>query len=374
MSAALPSVAPSAGLRVRIVGTGLIGASLGMALSRKGFQVSLDDPSPTAAALARDLGAGALAADTVGVPDVVVVAAPPDVVADVVAQELRQWPNAVVTDAASVKGAVLRALQEKGVDLSRYVGSHPMAGRERSGVVAAQGDLFEGRSWVVAPGPQASVGAIALVRQIATAAGSAVLVMTPDEHDAAVASVSHVPQIAASLVASRLRDLPSGAVALSGQGIRDVTRIAASDPSMWTQILAANAPAVRGVLESLADELDGVLVALRHLESDSDGGSVGARAVLARTVADGNAGHARIPGKHGAAPTTYATVVVVVPDEPGALGRLLRDVGEAGVNMEDLHLEHGVGQPFGLAELSVLPAANAPLMTALRSLGWRVHE
>jgi prephenate dehydrogenase len=378
MSAAVPS----GGLRVRIVGTGLIGASLGIALSRKGFQVSLDDPSPTAAALARDLGAGVLAADTIiedGTPDVVVVAAPPDVVAAVVAQELSRWPDAVVTDAAGVKGAVLTALQDialqdKGVDLSRYVGSHPMAGREKSGAVAAQAGLFEGRSWVVAPGPQASAGAIDVVRQIAEAAGSAVLVMTPDEHDAAVAAISHVPQIAASLVASRLRDLPFGAVALSGQGIRDVTRIAASDPGMWTQILAANAPAVRRVLESLAEELDAVLVALRHLESDPDGGSVGARAVLARAVADGNAGQARIPGKHGAAPTTYATVIVVVPDEPGALGRLLRDVGEAGVNMEDLHLEHGVGQPFGLAELSVLPAAVQPLMTALSSLGWPVHE
>ncbi len=361
-------------LRVRIVGTGLIGASLGIALSHKGFQVSLDDPSPTAAALARDLGAGVPAADIVGDPDVVVVAAPPDVVAAVVARELRQWPNAVVTDAASVKGAVLRALQDKDLDLSRYVGSHPMAGREKSGVVAAQGDLFEGRSWVVAPGPQASAGAIEMVRRIATAAGAAVLVMSPDEHDAAVAAVSHVPQIAASLVASRLRDLSSGAVALSGQGIRDVTRIAASDPSMWTQILAGNAPAVRNVLELLAADLDGVLVALRHLESDADRDSVGARAVLARTVADGNAGHARIPGKHGAAPTTYASVVVVVPDEPGALGRLLHDVGEAGVNMEDLHLEHGVGQPFGLAELSVLPAAVEPLMKALTALGWPVHE
>jgi len=378
----MTAAARSDGLRVRIVGTGLIGASLGIALSRKGFQVSLDDPSPTAAALARDLGAGVLAADTViedGTPDVVVVASPPDVVAAVVARELSRWPDAVVTDSAGVKGAVLTALQDialqcKGVDLSRYVGSHPMAGREKSGAVAAQAGLFEGRSWVVAPGPQASARAIDVVRQIAEAAGSAVLVMTPDEHDAAVAAVSHVPQIAASLVASRLRDLPFGAVALSGQGIRDVTRIAASDPGMWTQILAANAPAVRRVLESLADELDAVLVALRHLESDPDGGSVGARAVLARAVADGNAGQARIPGKHGAAPTTYATVIVVVPDEPGALGRLLRDVGEAGVNMEDLHLEHGVGQPFGLAELSVLPAAVQPLMSALRSLGWPVHE
>jgi prephenate dehydrogenase len=365
----------AAGLRVRIVGTGLIGASLGMALSRAGFQVSLDDPSPTAAALARDLGAGVLAADTVGAPDVVVVAAPPDVVADVVAAELSRWPEAVVTDAASVKGAVLTALQDRGADLSRYVGSHPMAGREKSGAMAAQGDLFEGRSWVVAPGPQATAEAVDRVRQIAQAAGSAVLIMTPDEHDAAVAAVSHVPQIAASLVASRLRDLPSVAVALSGQGIRDVTRIAASDPGMWTQILAGNAPAVRGVLESLAEELDAVLVALRRLESDPDNrGSVGARAVLARTVADGNAGYALIPGKHGAAPTTYATVIVVVPDEPGALGRLLHDVGEAGVNLEDLHLEHGIGQPFGLAELYVLPAAVQPLITALRSLGWSVHE
>jgi len=364
----------SDGLRVRIVGTGLIGTSLGMALSRKGFRVSLADTSPTAAALARDLGAGVLASDVTDAPDLVVVAAPPDVVAAVVAQELRQWPDAVVTDAASVKGSLLTTLRDIGADLSRYVGSHPMAGRERSGGVAAQADLFEGRSWVVAPGPEASEGAIDMVRQIAVAAGSAVLVMTPEEHDAAVAAVSHVPQIAASLVASRLRDLSSVAIALSGQGIRDVTRIAASDPSMWTQILSGNAPAVRAVLESLAEDLDAVLAALRHLESQPDGGAVGARAVLAKAVADGNAGQARIPGKHGTAPTTYATVIVVIPDEPGALGRLLRDVGEAGVNMEDLHLEHGVGQPFGLVELSVLPAAAQPLIKALTALGWPVHE
>ena len=155
------STATSSGeLRVRIVGTGLIGASLGMALCRKGFRVSLDDTSPTAAALARDLGAGALAVDTADIPDVVVVAAPPDVVAAVVAQELMRWPDAVVTDAASVKGSVLSALQDMGADLTRYVGSHPMAGRERSGAVAAQPDLFEGRSWVVAPGQQASAAAI----------------------------------------------------------------------------------------------------------------------------------------------------------------------------------------------------------------------
>ena len=378
-----------AGVHVRIVGTGLIGTSLGLALSRTGALVSLDDPSTTACALARDLGAGVMAAEVTAAPAVVVVAAPPDAVAAVVVRELAAWPEAVVTDVASVKLAVLDEVSALGGDLRRYVGSHPMAGRERSGAIAAQADLFEGRSWVVAPGPDAGEEATAAVRDLALAVGAAPTRMTPGAHDAAVAAVSHVPQVAASLVAARLRDLPDSAVALAGQGLRDVTRIAASDPMMWTQILAGNAPALRVVLEQLAADLDDVLQAVRQLDDASDasvasggpaaagapvGAGRGSRAVLARAVASGNAGHARIPGKHGAAPTAYATVTVLVPDEPGALGRLLHDVGEAGINLEDLHLEHGIGAPVGLAELAVLPAAAEPLTTALLQRGWRVHD
>lgn len=375
-----------AGVHVRIVGTGLIGTSLGLALSRTGALVSLDDPSTTACALARDLGAGVLAAEVTAAPAVVVVAAPPDAVAAVVVRELAAWQEAVVTDVASVKLAVLDEVSALGGDLRRYVGSHPMAGRERSGAIAAQADLFEGRSWVVAPGPEAGETATAAVRDLALAVGAAPTRMTPGAHDAAVAAVSHVPQVAASLVAARLRDLPDSAVALAGQGLRDVTRIAASDPMMWTQILAGNAPALRVVLEQLAADLDDVLQAVRELDDASvaSGGPAaagapvsagrGSRAVLARAVASGNAGHARIPGKHGAAPTAYATVTVLVPDEPGALGRLLHDVGEAGINLEDLHLEHGIGAPVGLAELAVLPAAAEPLTSALLQRGWRVHD
>jgi prephenate dehydrogenase len=365
-----------AGVHVRIVGTGLIGASLGLALCRSGAVVSLEDPSTTACALARDLGAGVLAAEVAQAPALVVVAAPPDAVAGVTVRELEAWPDAVVTDVASVKLAVLEQVTALGGDLRRYVGSHPMAGRERSGAIAAQADLFEGRSWVVAPGPHAGDTAVAMVLDLAVAVGAAPTRMTPGDHDAAVAAVSHVPQIAASLVAARLRELPDSAVALAGQGIRDVTRIAASDPMMWTQILAGNAPALRTVLEELAVDLDAVLQAVRALDTDAQAGrhGEGARGVLARTVASGNAGHARIPGKHGAAPTAYARVTVLVPDEPGALGRLFHDVGDAGINLEDLHLEHGIGAPVGLAELAVLPAAAEPLTSALLQRGWRVHD
>jgi prephenate dehydrogenase len=358
-------------VHVRIVGTGLIGTSLGIALTRAGFQVSLVDPSPTAARLARDLEAGEIAEDATDAPDLVVVAAPPDVAAQVVVDELERWPDAVVTDVASVKGAIADAVRAGGGDLTRYVGSHPMAGREKSGAGAARGDLFDGRAWVVVPTETSRPEAVDLVRQAATAVGSAVSVMGAEEHDAAVAVVSHMPQLAASLVAGRLRDVSDPAVALAGQGLRDVTRIAASDPRLWTQILAGNAAAVRDVLTALRTDLDEVIGALDQL---SVGDSRGALEVVNRTVGNGNAGVARIPGKHGAAPTAYETVVVVVPDTPGALGRLFTDMGEAGVNLEDLRLEHGLGQPFGLAEVAVVPSALERLLTALEEHGWRVHD
>ncbi len=307
---------PGAPVRVRVVGTGLIGASLGIALTRAGHDVVLDDPSPTAAGLARDLGAGRPATPHDPAPDLVVVAAPPDVAGRVVAAELDRWPHAVVTDVASVKEAVAAAVAAAGADLSRYVGSHPMAGRERSGAMAARADLFEGRAWVVVPGESSDPAAIALVRRVAEAVGSVVTVMGAHEHDAAVAVVSHVPQVAASLVAARLREVSDDAVALAGQGLRDVTRIAASDARLWTQILAGNAAAVRAVLTDLRDDLDGLLDALDALTTTraEDGPAApGALEVVARRITDGNTGQARIPGKHGGGPTSYASVVVVVP-------------------------------------------------------------
>ncbi|MGW5237891.1 prephenate dehydrogenase [Monashia sp. NPDC004114] len=356
---------------VRIIGTGLIGASLGIALSANGFQVSLEDPSPTAVRLARDLRAGEIADDATPTPDVVVVAAPPDVAADVVVAALARWPEAVVTDVASVKESVLDRVLASGVDASRYVGSHPMAGRERSGPAAARADLFDGRAWVVVPHPGSTETAVRQVRAMATAVGSAVRVMPAHEHDEAVAAVSHVPQLAASIVAGCLRELPESAVGLAGQGLRDVTRIAASDPRLWTQILAGNAPAVRDVMRHVREQVDDIVAALDRLVDDDGEGSFG---TLSRVLEAGNLGHARIPGKHGSAPAAYEVVSVVVPDVPGSLARLLTDVGEAGINLEDLHLEHGLGQAVGIAEISVVPASVEPLRTELERLGWRVHD
>src|SRR6185437_3692626 len=166
-----------------------------------------------------------------------------------------------------------------------------------------------------------------------------------------------------------------GALALSGQGLRDVTRIAASDPAMWTQILGANAAAVGDVLRAVRADLDRVVDALEALAAETaETPARGARATVAGLVAEGNAGERRIPGKHGAPHTSYAVVPVLVPDRPGELARLLYDVGAAGINLEDLRLEHSQGQPVGVAEVMVVPAAARPLVTALRELGWTVHD
>ncbi|WP_347350834.1 prephenate dehydrogenase [Intrasporangium sp.] len=355
--------------RVRIIGTGLIGTSLGMALTSAGYDVTLDDPSPTARWLARDLRAGRIDVDEV--PDLVVVAAPPDVCGDVIVAALRRWPEAFVTDVASVKEIILREVLAAGVDVTRYVGSHPMAGRERSGTAAARGDLFDGRAWVVVPHDTTDPRAVEAVRAIATAVGAAVRVMPAAEHDAAVATVSHLPQLTASLVAASLRELPEHAVGLAGQGLRDVTRIAASDPRLWTQILYGNAPALLQVLREVQDQVAQVVDALERIVAGRSEGSLG---TISRILEAGNLGHARIPGKHGAPPAAYEVVSVLVPDEPGSLGRLFADLGDAGINLEDLQLEHGIGQAVGIAYLSVVPASVEPLLETLERQGWRVHQ
>lgn len=369
---------------VRIVGTGLLGTSIGLGLRAGGAKVLLADPSPTALALARDVGAGVVD-DGATACGLVVVAAPPDVTATVVAAELAAHPGATVTDVASVKAGIPAALAAHGADLGRYVGGHPMAGRERSGPAAARADLFLGRPWVLCPSLQTEPHRLDQVRRLAASLGATPVTMDADDHDRAVALISHVPQVASSLVAARLQGAPDPAVALAGQGLRDLTRIAGSDPTLWAQILSANAGPVASVLRKLRDDLDAVIEALTSLAAENvehqsagpgasllDERAIGARGALARAVAAGNVGRERIPGKHGAARTAYATVTALLPDEPGQLARLFHDIGEAGINVEEFSLEHSPGQPVGLAEVAVLPGARSALEEALVARGWHI--
>lgn len=353
---------------VLVIGTGLLGASAGLALVERGHEVYLRDASPHAAGLAEDLGAGRLPEGQI-TPDLVIVATPPDVAGDVVSAALTEFQDAIVTDVASVK-EIVAAEVRTGRD--RYVGSHPMAGRERSGATAADADLFVGRPWVIVPTDESSAQAVSLVRNLAISLGSLPVDMTASEHDAAVARVSHVPQLLSSLMAARLAEAPASALQLSGQGLRDVTRIAKSDPRLWSTIIAGNTEPVRDVLAELQADLTSLIAALESV--DAGAGSYRGIATVAKVIDAGNEGVYRIPGKHGGAPVRYATLVVLVPDTAGELGRLFTDIGQIGVNIEDLTLEHSVNQPVGRAFLSVMPALARDLADSLGQRGWTVAD
>jgi prephenate dehydrogenase len=359
-----PPRAPRVQGTVRIVGSGLLGSSIGHALSAIGVDVALADTSPSQLQLAVDYGAGRFARDD-DAPTLVVVAVPPDVTADVIERELTRYPGAVVTDVASVKLEPLRALRARGVDLTHHIGSHPLAGRERGGAIAARADIFIGRPWVVCRDEETPAADLALVDALALDLGATPLEMTPEEHDAAVALMSHVPQLVASLLAARFVDAPDGFLRLAGQGVRDTTRIAASAPELWVQILSANADPVVEVLDAVAGDLAGVAEALRTP------GAPGARRSIADTIRRGNEGVERLPGKHGQN-RRFDTVVIRVDDRAGQLGRLFGDLGELEVNVEDLRLEHSPGALFGLAEISVVPSAVHRAIAGLEARGWKI--
>ncbi|AND16195.1 prephenate dehydrogenase [Rathayibacter tritici] len=349
---------------VRVVGSGLLGASIGLGLASRGIDVVLDDASPASLSLAIDYGAGR-AASADDRPSLVVVCVPPDVTASVVERELAAYPEAVVTDVASVKTQPLRELRSRGVDLARYIGSHPMAGRERGGPVAARGDLFVGRPWVICRDGETTSEVLARVEGLALDLGGTIVEMDPQEHDLSVGLVSHAPQVISSLLGQRLLDAPNAALRLAGQGVRDVSRLAASAPELWMQILAANREHVVAVLDAFRDDVAAVADALRDLDAP------GSRRVLAEHLAAGNAGVARLPGKHGQ-DQRFSTLIVLIDDSPGTLARLLVEIGEAGVNLEDVRLEHAQGRRVGLAEISVVPEAVAPLTEELTIRGWRI--
>lgn len=350
---------------VLIVGTGLIGTSIGLALRRVGVEVLLDDVMPGQAIVARELGAGALvAADSH--PQLVVVSVPPRFAAETLARVSQEYPEAVITDVTSVKAVVLRQALELGADPGRLVGGHPMAGREVSGATAARVDLLDDRLWIVTPG-EALPANVLVVMALVSACGALPVVMTPEEHDRAVALVSHAPQLLSSVLAGQLVGADEAHVRVAGQGLRDMTRIAASDDQLWTDILSTNAGPVAEVLDSIIASL----VFARESLADVEGDRESTR--LTDVLREGAVGQLRIPGKHGGAAASYECVAVMLADSPGELARLFAAAGDEGINTEDVRIEHILGRPSGLVEVFVSPDRGEALRVALRARGFDVR-
>jgi prephenate dehydrogenase len=360
--------------RIVIIGTGLIGTSIALSMRAAGAEVLLADRDETSLRLAAELGAGdALPEDGPDEPaDIAVLAVPVSAVGTTLLDAQKRNLARVYTDVASVKARPVLDAMDLGCDLRSFVPGHPLAGRERSGPAAARGDLFLGRTWALCPTPATSGEAVETVRALARACGAEPLTADATEHDRAVALVSHSPHVVSAAMAARLTEAEDLALSLAGPGVRDVTRIAAGDPALWTGILGANAEPVADVLEAVATDLAVIASVLRAGAEAGQAGAEAAAGLLTDLLGRGNTGQARIPGKHGGDASRYAVVSVVIPDRPGELALLFQAAGVAGANIEDVTIEHSPGLPVGVVELSVTPESAERLAGELRGRGWSV--
>ncbi|MEV5681328.1 MULTISPECIES: prephenate dehydrogenase [unclassified Streptomyces] len=273
--------------RVIVIGSGLIGTSIALALTRAGVEVALDDLDPDALDQARRMGAGTVLTEDTPVADLVVIATPPSAVVDTLCDAQARGLGRAYTDVAGAKEHIWTEAELRGSDLLGYVPGHPMAGRELSGPGAAQADLFTGRPWILCPYPTVDPEALAAVDELVFVCGGRRKDLTPAAHDRAVAALSHVPQVISSALAAQLTDLGPEVLALAGTGVGDTTRIAGSDPRLWADILGQNAASVADTVERMAGELASLAAELRKGGADPSDAA-------GELVARGNRGRAAL--------------------------------------------------------------------------------
>ncbi len=333
--------------RVGILGTGLIGASLGMALRQAGWKVAGWDPNPEALAMAADRGALDEAAgtesDACAGAELIVLAGPLEATCKTLAS---LESDALVTDVAGVKVPVLAAARSG----LRLVAGHPMAGREHAGPGAATAALFRGAAWIVCP-DGAAFDDLRTVVGMVESVGATPVEMPAAEHDRVVAMISHLPQMIATSLVNEVASHPEALGLVSGS-FRDLTRVAASEPGWWPDVLSANR-------DNVEEAIDGLVERLRGLRS-SLGGDVDN---LSQAMAS-----ARDRRRDMAPPT--ARVRVVLQDRPGEIAGVGRALESSGVDVRDLQLRHAIHGGGGVLTLSVRDGDEQPLRSALAGEGF----
>lgn len=349
---------------VEVVGGGLIGTSIALKLAKNGVGVRVSDVQPGREKVANSLLGSSLLATSSSV-ECVIVATPVDALSTVISEVLQRDAHSIVIDIGSIKTKVIHEVWTKLAHLpkqrellERYVPTHPMAGREVAGPEGARSDLFEGRVWAITPHAAASRTNIALVGELLGELGAMSCELTPEAHDRQVAMTSHLPQLLASLLASTLH----APLELAGQGLRDMTRLAHSEASMWAPILEGNQDEVLPLLDEIVKSINVLKDKKFNRES-----------ILA-LMNRGLEGASLVPGKHGGVPRNYGVLSVVIPDRAGQLAALFNHCADGEINIEDLRIEHSPGQETGLITLYVNPGDLSTLNNHLSILGWNVTE
>lgn len=339
--------------RTGIIGTGLIGGSLALALKRQGLGGEIlgydTDPSSIVSALeqgAIDRGCtspGELAAEA----DLVVIAAPVSTIPLIlkeIASNLRK--GTLVMDVGSTKERIVKTALMELPEGVIFVGAHPMAGSERQGIENASPDLFRNAAFIFTPTPSCDPATYSFISQSFTALGARVIFMDPRVHDRAVSMVSHLPHVLAFSLVNAIvdgsREVRGMSEIVSG-GFRDMTRIASSDPALWTDILLENRAAVA---EALA-------VFNRFLREMGESLEREDAAALSELIGRAKSGRLEImPALQTALQELY-TLSIPVDNRPGIISRITRAMGERGINIEDLEIAHPLEDGRGLLSVYV---------------------
>jgi prephenate dehydrogenase len=312
-----------------------------------------------------DSGAQALAQDLVksspsGDPDLIILASPINSISQSLEREKSSPVKLGFMDISSVKTKVKVEVSTSGLDPARFLPTHPMAGREVGGAQSARADLFQARPWIldsVGVDPQLHLAGLEVISLL----GAIAIEMDSKSHDEAVALVSHLPQLVASLLASQLEGADESWLDLAGAGLRDTIRIAGSNPDLWKEIVGANSSAIAPLLARFIEDAQLLLNGL----SDEK--------VVAGVIAAGQRGRNLIPGKHGGQQRSYTYLPIVIEDKPGQLAALFEECARAEVNVEDLAIEHSPGQFTGLITLALSEEGAKKLSSHLQEKGWSVH-
>lgn len=354
--------------RVALVGTGLIGGSIGLALTRAGADVRAFDVDPDQAARAVAMGAAADVAGSIEAvvrdADVVIIATPVGLVAELVIEAL-DANAAVVTDVGSVKAPILREVELARPDLAaRFVGGHPMSGSEQDGLDGADADLFAGATWVLTPTGRTDAEAHTAVRSLVAELGAEIVEVTPEHHDALVAVVSHVPHLAATTlmdIAATTGEEHEILLRLAAGGFRDMTRIAAGDPGIWPDICIANRDAI---VAGLDDYLRALAVVRGYVAAgDAD--------ALLRVLERARSARRNLP-RRAAIEGPLVELRVPVPDRPGVLAEITVLAGRLGVNIDDLGIAHSLEGETGVLVMIVPEDGADAFESGLVAAGYHV--
>ena len=324
--------------RANVIGLGLIGGSVALALRERGWHVCGEDIDPATASSAVDRGV----VDAVGLDhraEITFVAVPVSTAADQIKRALVHTRGAV-TDVGSVKAAVCAAAAD-----TRFVGGHPMAGSELDGLDGAQADLFEGAVWVLTPGRDSDDVVFAQVASVVASFGAEVVALSPERHDQLVAVVSHVPHLTAATLmglASERAEEHAALLRLAAGGFRDMTRVASGRPAIWLDICSENRTAIVGVLDQLIDALGEV----RDIIGADDRDALHARLTAARHA------RANLPTRvvH---PDELSEVRIPIPDRAGAAAEVFTLAAELSVNIASFEVVHVAESTRGVAVVLV---------------------